>query len=47
MNGGSESPSREHVIEPAYFAHTDAGEVRVVESPPSYNELPSQSTHQK
>jgi len=36
---------QERVIPPTYFTHTDAGEVRVVELPPPYNELQWQSTH--
>jgi len=48
IDGGSRRcRSRENVIETAYFTHTDAGAVRVVELPPSYNELPSQSTHRQ
>ena len=31
--------SRENVMETEYVRHTDAGRVRVVELPPSYNEL--------
>ena len=31
--------SRENVLETRYVRHTDAGTVRVVELPPSYNQL--------
>ena len=35
---------QEGVIPTTYFTHADAGEVRVVELPPPYNELQFQST---
>ena len=35
---------QEGVIPTTYLTHTDAGEVRVVELPPPYNELQLQST---
>ena len=34
---------RENPMETQYVRHTDGGTVRVVELPPSYNELPPQS----
>ena len=34
---------RESVMETRYVRHTDGGTVRVVELPPSYNELQPQS----
>ena len=35
--------SRENVMETQYVRHTDAGTVRVVELPPSYNEIQPES----
>ena len=37
--------SRENLIRTAYFTHTDAGAVRLVELPPSYNGLQVRSMH--
>ena len=39
--------SRENVIGTAYLTHTDAGVVRVIELPPSYNDLRFQPAHQE
>ena len=39
--------SQENVAPTAFFTHTDAGEVRLVELPPSYRDLQFQSTPQE
>jgi len=39
--------SQENVVPIAFFTHTDAGEVRLVELPPSYHDLQFQSTRQE
>ena len=48
MDGGTgRRRSRENVIGTAYLTHTDAGVVRVIELPPSYNDLQFQPAHQQ
>ena len=48
VDGGSgRRRSRENLIRTAYFTHTDAGEVRLVELPPSYTGLQFQSSTQQ
>ena len=45
--GTGSGRSSERLIQTAYFTHTDAGHVRLVELPPSYNGLQVQPTDQE
>ena len=47
LSTGTRNPSQENVIGTEYSRHTDAGMVRVVELPSSYDDLRLQPAHQE